>query len=712
MNDLKERLNGRTSFLDSDKPELLVIGEKENTAAMHMPSNNANHSHLIFTDDSHNSRTLQALNMMRKNRNFCDVVLLVGSSEIYGHRAILAASSPYLYQLFNVEEEKKGNIRESVMSYKLNGGFDKKSLEILIEYMYTGSLEVDDSMVKNIYLVATQLKMGKVAKKCIEYLIENLNVENCIDIRSLPGISNARTFLDRINQFISSKFEMLMKSSSFLCLPCFKIEVLSQSRQEMELVNPTALLRLAIQWIKRQEDFKIENFVEKLAFQTHLLYLALDNTLQDCSDLPSSDLSDSEIVQDYKKMSKKHGAVSSTGTKRKVPLQPAGPRVLILGENGANGQEEDPDWDLIAFNRVGVELFSEYAFLALTIVSNRLSRLSVSMKLNPSPITTPEGSRPVSQGPDTYQMVAHMTDVKCAAGCANFNETLLVCGGYDRGECLKCVESYDPITNLWAALAPLKEARGRFNIAVVLGNVYAVGGSNGSTELCTVEKYDPEEHKWTRVSNLPIARSNAGVCGLNDKLYCVGGWNGQVGMKQCEMYDPLKDTWVTIAPLKIGRSQAGVCAFENRLVAVGGCDAWNCLSSMEVYDPVRNVWETGPSMTTNRRGCGMAVFKGKLYVVGGSDGTHSLSTTEIFDWAEQTWTPGPNMTTPRANVGVAVIGNRLYAVGGFSGKTFLNSIEYLDESTNEWTTFVPKLAEDSQQITNALYPVNIHKKKP
>lgn len=78
--------------------------------------------------------------------------------------------------------------------------------------------------------------------------------------------------------------------------------------------------------------------------------------------------------------------------------------------------------------------FSEHAFLALTVINNHLSRLSVSMKLNPSPITTPEGSRPVSQGPDMYQMMPNMTDVKCAAGCANFNETLLVCGKYSHGD--------------------------------------------------------------------------------------------------------------------------------------------------------------------------------------------------------------------------------------------------------------------------------------
>lgn len=36
-----------------------------------------------------------------------------------------------------------------------------------------------------------------------------------------------------------------------------------------------------------------------------MLYLALDNILQDCSELPSGELSDTEIVQDYKKLSKK-----------------------------------------------------------------------------------------------------------------------------------------------------------------------------------------------------------------------------------------------------------------------------------------------------------------------------------------------------------------------------------------------------------------------
>lgn len=35
---------------------------------------------LVFDDSDHHCRTLQALNMMRKNRHFCDVILHVSKS--------------------------------------------------------------------------------------------------------------------------------------------------------------------------------------------------------------------------------------------------------------------------------------------------------------------------------------------------------------------------------------------------------------------------------------------------------------------------------------------------------------------------------------------------------------------------------------------------------------------------------------------------------
>ena len=41
----------------------------------------ANSGGLVFEDEQHSSRTMQSLNMMRKNKHFCDVILHV--SPIY-----------------------------------------------------------------------------------------------------------------------------------------------------------------------------------------------------------------------------------------------------------------------------------------------------------------------------------------------------------------------------------------------------------------------------------------------------------------------------------------------------------------------------------------------------------------------------------------------------------------------------------------------------
>ncbi|CAH1978888.1 unnamed protein product [Acanthoscelides obtectus] len=642
---------------------------------------------LEFFDEVHQGHILNSLNMMRKNRHFCDVILHVGSNEIHAHRAVLASASPYLFELFSSDEDQKSS--ENVVTYRLNGGFDKTALQILIDYAYTAKLDVAYGDVKAVFLAASNLKMDRVTKCCAQYLTKHLNVENCVEIRSLPGISKNKEFIQQVDAFIEKEFPKISKSNQVLNLYCIRIEVLHQFREEMINVNESSLCRLVLEWIKREvEGDNLD--MQMLSEKTFMLYLAIDNSLQDCSSLPSGDVSDTEMVQDYKKMSLKDKPAGSKG-KRKVLGQPSKPRVLVYSDIGKEIElEMEPDWSLIATCSVG-----EHSFLALVTLGGKLSTLSIQLRLNtpstPSPVQTPDTSRHASEEkPDLYCALANMSCPRCSVGCANFLNTLVVCGGYDRTECLKSVEQYIPETNEWKSLPPMREARGRCKIAVINDKVYAIGGSNGTTELDSAEVLDMAVNKWVKIPNMPLARSNMGVCALDGLIYVIGGWNGQVGIKQCDVFNPETGTWTSIAPLHTGRYQAGVAAYNKLVYAIGGCDAWNCLNSVEVYDSAKNVWQPIKPIISARRGCGVAVFNRKLYVVGGSDGSHSLNSTEIFDEENQTWVVGPSMTTPRANVDVAVVGDRLYAVGGFSGKTFLNTIEYLDTTTNEWTTFIPK----------------------
>jgi influenza virus NS1A-binding protein len=297
-----------------------------------------------------------------------------------------------------------------------------------------------------------------------------------------------------------------------------------------------------------------------------------------------------------------------------------------------------------------------------------------------------------------------MSESKCGLGVAELEGKLIVVGGYGRAECLRSVESYCPTTNVWTEELSLGEARGRVQIAVINGTIYAVGGCNGTTELDTVEclalgKPDsevqsPKPKKWKKCSKLPFSRSNAGVCALANKIYCIGGWNGQAGIRQCDVYCPETDTWTSIAPLNTGRCQAGVFAFNNKIWVVGGSDAWNCLGTCETYDPEADQWSFTAPLLTARRGCGLAELNERLYCVGGSDGNQSLKSTEYFDDDTQSWVLGPTLSTARSIVSVVVVQNRLYAIGGFSGKKFLNTIEYYDADAKEWTKFA-KLQQPS-----------------
>lgn len=449
-----------------------------------------------------------------------------------------------------------------------------------------------------------------------------------------------------------------------------------------------------------------------------MLFLALDNSLQDVSDL-IGDKANSDLVKDYKRLASKNPS-NNPKTRRKCISQPERPRILLYSRDISDRtyDEEtrgDADWNVIASTKL-----SDHAYVSLVTLNSALCRISIQMRLNninaavsteiPSIVTTPspvpiekvinafDGKDAAEKieihvdQPELFCEVATMSENKCGLGVAEHEGKLFVVGGYGRTECLKSVESYCPKTNKWTEELSLNEARGRVQIAIINDIAFAVGGSNGVNELDTVEclalSNDETKKKWKKCAKLPFARSNAGICALNGKLYCIGGNStGQNGIRQCDVYDPETNKWTPIAPLNTGRSQAGVVAFNNKLYVAGGNDAWNCLNSVECYDPEEDTWTFIASLLTTRRGCGLAVLNGKIYCIGGSDGAQSLKSTEYFDESTQAWVLGPSLITARSNVSVAVIQQSIYAVGGFSGKKFLNTIEYFDEEANEWSKF-------------------------
>lgn len=96
----------------------------------------------------------------------------------------------------------------------------------------------------------------------------------------------------------------------------------------------------------------------QLLERSHLLYLALDNSLQDCSDLPSGHESDTILVQDYKRLVIK---CPNNKSRRKCLAVPVRPRVILysrdIGERVDDGACLESDWDMIGTTKVSGKFY-------------------------------------------------------------------------------------------------------------------------------------------------------------------------------------------------------------------------------------------------------------------------------------------------------------------------------------------------------------------
>ena len=97
-------------------------------------------------------------------------------------------------------------------------------------------------------------------------------------------------------------------------------------------------------------------------------------------------------------------------------------------------------------------------------------------------------------------------------------------------------------------------------------------------------------------------RLGVGVAVLNGQLYAVGGSDGQNPLSSVEHFDPRVGTWFQVAPMSARRKHLGVAVYRGLVYAAGGRDDSTELSSVECYDPRANAWCPVIAMTSRRSG--------------------------------------------------------------------------------------------------------------
>ncbi|CAG10732.1 unnamed protein product, partial [Tetraodon nigroviridis] len=146
--------------------------------------------------------------------------------------------------------------------------------------------------------------------------------------------------------------------------------------------------------------------------------------------------------------------------------------------------------------------------------------------------------------------------------CTMYNY-LFVAGGIkgygDKGKVSDRVFCYNPVTNHWAEVKPLNQARAQLKLVSMDGHLYAIGGEC----LFTVEKYDPRTDRWTNVAPLPkgafAVAHEATTC--SGELYVSGGSLFYRLLK----YDARRDEWQECPYNNSRKKSSDMVAFKSFL---------------------------------------------------------------------------------------------------------------------------------------------------
>ncbi|XP_014669553.1 PREDICTED: kelch-like protein 20 [Priapulus caudatus] len=513
------------------------------------PERAASPARLAYTSDKHPRHTLEATNSLRKHRELCDVVIIVGTRKIFAHRVILSACSPYFHAMFT------GELAESRQTEVTIRDIDERAMETLVDFCYTSHIVVEESNVQTLLPAACLLQLAEIQETCCEFLKRQLDPSNCLGIRAFADTHACRDLLRVADKFTQHNFQEVMESEEFLLLPVNQlIDIISSD--ELNVRTEEQVFSAVMAWVKYNTTERRPLLPQTLQhvrlplLSPKFLVGTVGADLLIKSDESCRDLVDE--AKNYLLLPQERPLMQGPRTRPRKPI------------------------------RCGEVLFA---------VGGWCSGDAISSVERYDPQT------------NEWRMVAPMSKRRCGVGVAVLNDLLYAVGGHDGQSYLNSIERYDPQTNQWSSdVAPTSSCRTSVGVAVLENYLYAVGGQDGVSCLNVVERYDPQGNRWNKVASMSTRRLGVAVAVLAGYLYAVGGSDGTSPLNTVERYDPRANRWMPVAPMGTRRKHLGVAVFNNMLYAVGGRDDATELSSAERYNPQSNQWSPVVAMNSRRSG--------------------------------------------------------------------------------------------------------------
>jgi len=543
-------------------------------------------------DARYSPKLLLGLEDLWRNEIFVDTTLEFGDEEVKVHRAVLAAASDYFKSMF------AGALKESWSHEKIRiNEVDGKSFNTLIEYSYTGNVDVNQKNVLILLKTADLLQFDSVRHLCSEFLVAELSPSNCLDMSNLAQSIGMWELLERSRLYLLENVGQVAK-----CIPTFfklgldEFEVLLNS-ENLLVPKEETVLELILSWIKYDTEERMAHLnrlihLVKLPFVRRFYLMQLSSIPLMAGDVCANYISEARDFQ-AKKINRSDFAYDH----RFKPRPSTGIYEIYVRIGGTNA-----DLD---------ELSVVEGYNPITKNWRRLSE--------------PLGE-PLRGG---YSVCALGTDLYISGGRSS--------DGLVTNRCYR----FQPQIDSWSLINGMIQDREYHCSASLCGKLYCVSGDSGA------EVFDPESSAWKAIKALPTKCENLQAIGSKGKLFVVAspinsdGENGNISLF---VYDPQEDDWssIELEPPEPW-SVCPLMTSLNGILYFLGDDS----KILQCYDPVSKSWSLLANSTQVHLGGSVTALDGKITISGGYASESGLTDLiEQYDTQTDSWSEYARLKEP------------------------------------------------------------------
>ena len=209
----------------------------------------------MLPDHCHN--ILNGMEVLWRQNTLCDAILNVDGTRFRAHRTVLCSCSDYFHNIFtNTPDEP----HPSQVDVSLEG-IRPETMQTLLECMYTGSIRINESNVREILAASANLKFYAIEDACGSFLKDRLNVSNCLRMLNMAFTYHLKDLVDTSLQTAAKNFMEVSDGFDFQHLSLEELLCLIQ-RDDVQADSELDIFRRSMLWVEFDKSHRIQNAAE------------------------------------------------------------------------------------------------------------------------------------------------------------------------------------------------------------------------------------------------------------------------------------------------------------------------------------------------------------------------------------------------------------------------------------------------------------------